>query len=184
MRRLGKRAVFSQADLDRADNVVAQVPYGNPVLTALAVLLAGKLKLTAEQIAKVLGVSKPTVTRMYERFRCPPDSDAPTWGGDRRSVLAADNRRDVLVQLEADAAAGKIVVVETVKAAIEKACGSPISVQTAYNILHREGWRKVRPDKIHPKGDPEKQLEFKKKPFRKRWMWLPPPPKPSANSCE
>lgn len=183
MRRLGKRAVFSQDDLARADKTVAQVPYGDEVIAAVAVLMAGRLDLTAEQIASVLGVSKPTVVRMYERFRCPPEDDAASWGGDRRSVLPADARREVLAQLEADAAAGKIVVVEQVKAAIEEACGSSVSLQTAYNILHREGWRKVRPDKVHPKGDAEKQLQFKKKHSRKQWTWLPPLPKPPASSC-
>jgi len=184
MGRRGKHAVFSEADLNRASEIVRQLSYGDSILMALSVLLAGKLKLTSAQIASILGVSKPTVVRMNERFRQMPESGPSNWGGDRRSILTEESRREVLAGLEKEAAAGKIVVVEQVKKAIEQKCGAPISLQTAYNILHREGWRKVKPDKIHPKGDPLKQDHFKKKTSQKQWRWLPPTRKPLASSCE
>lgn len=33
---------------------------------------------------------------------------------------------------------------------------------TTYNLLHRHGWRKLAPDKKHPKADVDAQEEWKK----------------------
>ena len=181
MKRLGKRAVFSEAVIKRAEGIVGDLSYNEPVLSALVVLLSGKVHLTAVQISQVLSISTATVVRMCARFRQTPDTPTKKWGGNRRELLDATERQAVLTTLTADAKAGKIVVVESVKSAIEERCGKPVSLQTAYNVLHREGWRKVRPDKFHPKGDPIAQDAFKKKPSPRNWQWLPPRPPSEVN---
>jgi transposase len=174
MKRLGKRAVFSEAVIKRAEGIVGDLSYNEPVLSALVVLLSGKVHLTAVQISQVLSISKATVVRMGARFRQAPDTPTKKWGGNRRELLDATERQAVLATLTAAAKAGQIVVVASVKSAIEEQCGKQVSLQTAYNVLHREGWRKVRPDKFHPKGNPLAQETFKKKPSPRNWQWLPP----------
>jgi transposase len=183
MQRLGKRTVFTEANLRKATEIVGKLSYRDPLLMALSVLLAGRLKLTGEQIASVLGVSKSTVVRMNERFRHLEEQPDSRWGGDRRSILDEKTRREVLDGLADEAAAGKIVIAERVKAAIEEKRGASVSLQTAYNLLHRAGWRKVRPDKQHPQGDRAKQEEFKKKPSRRPWHWLPPKRRRPGDRC-
>jgi len=174
MGRQGKRAVFDPDVIARARSVMDSVSYGDQTLAAVSVLLTEVLKLTGEQISAVLGVSVPTVVRMNERFRKSETKASNNWGGVRHEVLSREAEREVVAGLEDIAGKGQIVVVRQVKLAIEKRKGTSISLQTAYNILHRQGWRKVTPDKVHPKSDMERQDNFKKKSFRKRWLWLPP----------
>ncbi|MDR0250284.1 MAG: winged helix-turn-helix domain-containing protein [Burkholderiales bacterium] len=37
-----------------------------------------------------------------------------------------------------------------------------MALSSVYNLLHRHGWRKLAPDKRHPKSDPQAQEEWKK----------------------
>lgn len=174
MTRQGKRAVFEAETIKRAEGILNDVPYNSPIVAAVSVLLAGKLKLTSQQIGTVLGVSEATVIRMNQRFRQKPESKQSTWGGRRHGVLTSEDEAAVLKGLTASAAKGEIVGAKQIKIAIEKRQGKRISLQTAYNCLHRAGWRKVVPDKVHPKADPERQDEFKKKCSRRPSSWLPP----------
>jgi|APCry1669188910_1035180.scaffolds.fasta_scaffold31126_1 transposase len=183
MGRQGKRAVFDPDVIVRARAVVDSVSYGDQTLAAVSVLMAEVLKLTGEQIGAVLGVSVPTVVRMNERFRKSETSESNNWGGVRHEVLPRDLECEVVAGLEDMAGKGQIVVARQLKLAIEERRGGSISLQTAYNILHRQGWRKVIPDKVHPKSDMEKQETFKKKNFRKRWLWLPPKHTQRSDRC-
>ena len=54
---------------------------------------------------------------------------------------------------------GGVWVVSQIKPALEKALGRRMALATAYNILHRNGWRKLVPDKRHPQ---KAQEAFKK----------------------
>ena len=45
---------------------------------------------------------------------------------------------------------------------IEAKLGKPLALSTIYAMLARHGWRKVAPDKIHPKSDPDAQEDWKK----------------------
>ena len=40
--------------------------------------------------------------------------------------------------------------------------GRTTALASTYNLLHRHGWRKLAPDKRHPKTDREGQEEWKK----------------------
>ncbi len=174
MSRQGKRAVFDAETIKRAEDILNDVPYNSPFMAAVSVLLAGKLKLPSQQIGTVLGVSEATVVRMNQRFRQKSQSEQSTWGGRRHGILSPEDEAAVLKGLTASAAKGEIIGAKQVKSAIEKHQGKRISLQTAYNCLHRAGWRKVVPDKVHPKADPERQDEFKKKCSRSPSRWLPP----------
>ena len=174
MPQIGKRAVFDQEVIDNARKVVKNAIKGNEAVMAIAVLMAGVLKLTSEQIGDVLGVSVPTVIRMNARFRKGDVEPRKCWGGDRNSKLSREEQAEVLESLKARAACGEVVLVSQVKEALEEKAGGVISLQTAYNVLHRNGWRKVAPDKEHPKRDPKAQEEFKKNSSRKSCLWLPP----------
>jgi hypothetical protein len=55
--------------------------------------------------------------------------------------------------------------IHDLKAAYEKAIGHPTSDSTVYNLLHRHGWRKLKPRPFHPKRDFAAQNAFKKTAF-------------------
>ena len=57
---------------------------------------------------------------------------------------------------------GGVLVVGQIKPQLEAALGRPMSLSAVYALLHRHNWRKLAPDKRHPKSDPEKQENFKK----------------------
>ncbi|MEO9102143.1 MAG: winged helix-turn-helix domain-containing protein, partial [Burkholderiaceae bacterium] len=54
------------------------------------------------------------------------------------------------------------LVVAQIKAALDQHLGRPVALASAYNLLHRHGWRKLVPDKRHPKSDPAAQEDWKK----------------------
>jgi hypothetical protein len=66
--------------------------------------------------------------------------------------------------LESAAAAGGVLVVGQIKAALDKRLGREVALASAYNLLHRHNWRKLAPDKGHPQSDPVAQEEWKKTP--------------------
>lgn len=173
MSRKGKRAVFNENVIGRARSVIGSASYGDELIMAISVMLTGVLKLTGEQVGSVLGVSVSTVVRMNDRFRKEETKKTNEWGGDRRSILSPAMETEILSEMEVLARGGQIVLAAQVKSAIEAKTGTEISLQTAYNVLHRAGWRKVMPDKEHPKGDNDKREEFKKKRSRRRWIWQP-----------
>ena len=174
---MAKHAVFNDAVIARARGIVGGMKYDDPVMVSISVLLAGTLHLTCEEIGSIFEVAESTVSRMNERFRQGGYSaEKMRWGGDRRSFLKKEQEAAVLAALEKEAAAGEIVVIGRVTEELEKACGKEISIQTAYNVLARNEWRKVSPYKEHPKADAAKQEDFQKKHFRRRYIWLPGKP--------
>jgi Winged helix-turn helix len=83
-------------------------------------------------------------------------------GGRRRQSFSVEREAELLAPFLERAKTGGVLVVGPVKAALEQALGREIALATAYNVLHRHGWRKLAPDKRHPQSDPAAQEAFKK----------------------
>ncbi len=60
------------------------------------------------------------------------------------------------------AAAGGIFVVSEIRQALEARLERTVALASVYNLLHRHGWRKIAPDKRHPRADAQAQEEWKK----------------------
>jgi hypothetical protein len=73
---------------------------------------------------------------------------------------------------------GELLVVNEIKAALEKRVGHPVPKTTVYRMLHRHGWRKIHPRRRHPKQVPEVLEDFKKGGFAKRGAAARPKGKP------
>jgi hypothetical protein len=67
-----------------------------------------------------------------------------------------------LVPFFENAATGGILVVGEIKKALDEHLGRTTALASVYNLLHRHNWRKLAPDKSHPKSDAEVQREWKK----------------------
>ena len=138
---------------------------------ALAVLLPIRASLTLEQTADILGVGRATVHRLQTRFRLRQKADENTakpWGGRRKSLLTHEEEREFLEPWVQRAAAGGLLVVSPIRAALAQRLGKPVAASVVYRLLARHGWRKVSPDTRHPKSDLTIQEEWKKN-FRKTW---------------
>ncbi|MCB2147659.1 MAG: winged helix-turn-helix domain-containing protein [Deltaproteobacteria bacterium] len=93
------------------------------------------------------------------------------WGGRRRCSMTLEQEKAFLAQWEQKATAGGVLSVLPIHAALVERLGHDTPMSTTYRLLARHGWRKVQPDTKHPKSDPAKQAEFKKKSLK---LWLPP----------
>ena len=76
--------------------------------------------------------------------------------------MSVAEEREFLAPFLESAAAGGVLVVGQIKAALDKRLGREVALASAYNLLHRHNWRKLTPDKRHPQSDPVAQDEWKK----------------------
>jgi len=60
------------------------------------------------------------------------------------------------------ARSGGVLVVSVMHKALEQHLGRKVALASAYNLLHRHGWRKLAPDKRHVKADIQVQEDWKK----------------------
>jgi Winged helix-turn helix/Homeodomain-like domain len=115
---------------------------------AQAVVLPQVFGWTVEQTAEAVGLSKQWVSKIRNEFVA-QDDDQVVRGGRRRESFSKAQEAALLKPFFETAQRGGILVVAQIK---------------AYNILHRNGWRKLAPDKRHPQSDPKAQEAFKKTP--------------------
>jgi len=130
-----------------------------------AVLLPALFGATLEQTASVLGVSRATVPRLqaaYRKAQSASPAEARNWGGRRQSLLTEEEEAAFLKPWLKSAAAGHLVVVSPIRAALAQRLGQPVKPSVVYRLLARHGWRKVAPDTRHPKSKPEVQEAWKK----------------------
>lgn len=129
-----------------------------------AVLLPAVFGATLEQTAEILGVGRATVARLQVAFRKqgPGPPAARNWGGRRQSLLTPEEEGAFLKPWLERAAAGNLVVVSPIRAALAQRLGQPVKPSVVYRLLARHGWRKVAPDTRHPKSQPEVQEDWKK----------------------
>jgi len=137
-----------------------------------AVLLPAIFGATLEQTAAVLGVGRATVARLQTTFRkqVPEEPNPPrNWGGRRQFLLTEEEESAFLKPWLESAAAGSLVVVSPIRAALAQRLGKAVKPSVVYRLLARHGWRKVAPDTRHPKSQPAVQEDWKKN-SRKCWQ--------------
>ncbi len=64
--------------------------------------------------------------------------------------MSREEEADFLAPFFDKAKDGGIIVVSEIKQALDERLGRPVALASAYNLLHRHGWRKPAPDKRHP----------------------------------
>ena len=132
---------------------------------AQAVVLPLCCGLTLEQTALAIGVSSNWASRLRNHFidgKVLDERGTAARGGRRHESFTVEREAELLAPFLERAKTGGVLVVGPVKTALEQALGREIALATAYNVLHRHGWRKLAPDKRHPQSDPAAQEAFKK----------------------
>ena len=125
-----------------------------------------------------LGVSRATVPRLQAAFRKQQSSSPASprnWGGRRQFLLTGEEEAAFLKPWLESAAAGNLVVVSPIRAALAQRLGRAVKPSVVYRLLARHGWRrfdrlkalsppkgKGAPDTRHPKSQPEAQEAWKK----------------------
>ena len=119
-----------------------------------AVILPLEFGMSLEQTALLLGRSVSWISQARSYFiKHAEMKDHKGSGGRRRSHLAIEEEKKFLEPFIGQAKAGGILVVGAIHAALEARLGRKVSLASIYNLLHRQDWRKLAPDKRHVKGD-------------------------------
>lgn len=151
--------------LMRAREAIATAQTVEQLRQAQAVLLPLEYTMSLADTAQVIGVSPSWACQLRRRFirgQVAGAPDAPTPGGRKRQNMSLKEECEFLAPFLEQAATGGVLVVGQIKAALDKRLGREVALASAYNLLHRHGWRKLAPDKRHPQSDPVAQQEWKK----------------------
>lgn len=151
--------------LMRAREAIATAQTVEQLRQAQAVLLPLEYTMSLADTAQVIGVSPSWACQLRRRFirgQVAGAPDAPTPGGRKRQNMSLKEECEFLAPFFEQAATGGVLVVGQIKAALDKRLGREVALASAYNLLHRHGWRKLAPDKRHPQSDPVAQQEWKK----------------------
>jgi len=132
---------------------------------AQAVILPLVYELSMDQVASILGISKSWTCKLRRRFIRSGGQQAepkPKRGGRRRENMSREEEDAFLAPYFEKAARGGILVVGEIKQALDAKLGRTTALASTYNLLHRHNWRKLAPDKRHPKSDVDAQEAWKK----------------------
>ncbi len=151
--------------LERARECLSKAKTAEELRLAQAVMLPLEFGLSIEQTARAIGVSTGWACQLRNRFiRAGGISreDKPSRGGRRRQNMSLEEEAVFLAPFFDKAKEGGILVVGEIKNALDQRLGRNVALASAYNLLHRHDWRKLAPDKRHPKSDADAQDEWKK----------------------
>lgn len=149
--------------LKRAEVQLAQAKTVEQLRQAQAVILPLSYGLSIEQTAAILGISASWTCKLRTRFARGEvaNPEAPREHRPRQNMSMGEEA-EFLAPFFEKARAGGILVVGEIKRALDARLGRKTALASAYNLLHRHGWRKLAPDKRHPKADVPAQEEWKK----------------------
>jgi transposase len=162
---MARPARVSSEMIQAARQIVQEAKTVREIRTGLSVLIPSLCGVTNQRAADVLDIGVATVVRMQNEVRDQVGGKKVTkgsWGGRRRETLSQEEETEFLASWVEKAAAGGVLVVPPIHAALEDRLGHPVARSTVYRILARHGWRKIEPDTGHPKRDEQAQEAFKK----------------------
>ena len=171
---MGRQYIVSDKLVSFALNVIKTNTCVEDVKRALCVLLPVEFEATTDKVAYLLQINRRTVFRYrgeLESIMCGEEDPRDNWGGRRNSLISMEQEASFLSDWETKALKGELIDAKTIHNALVEIVGHPFALATTYNILNRNGWRKVKPDTCHPKSDPAAREEFKKK---SQNYWRPP----------
>lgn len=151
--------------LAQAQDLIARAETIEQLKQAQAVVMPLVYRLSLKQTAQLIGRSVSWTCELRHRFfkgEIVGDGQRQGRGGRRRENMSVKRERDVLAPFLERASRGGILVVGQIKGEIEASLGRKMALSSVYNLLHRHGWRKLAPDKRHPKSDVQAQQEWKK----------------------
>lgn len=151
--------------LAHATACLAQAKTVEALRQAQAVVLPLEFGLTLPQTAQAIGVSVGWACRLRTRFVREGEPHAPSravCGGRRRQNMRCEEEAAWLAPFLETAKVGGVLVVGAITRALDERLGRPVALASAYNLLHRHGWRKLAPDTRHPKTDVAAQDDWKK----------------------
>ena len=115
--------------------------------------ISKKLDLSMDRISHLISEFKRNGLEEYIRNK---------YEGNHRN-MSYEEEEQILKQFEAKAAAGQVITVKEIKAALDKKLGRDTGRGYIYMLLARHGWRKVKPRPKHPQGASDEEIAASKK---------------------
>jgi transposase len=153
---------FNEDDINRAINLRANHTNEREYRAALVFLMMSERTKTARQVAQFFGVTEKTVFDDMDKIRNPESTSKGVWGGGNNHLMTFDEEESFLGEYLDKANEGQIINMTEMHVEFNRRVQKETPKSTFYRMLKRHGWRKILPDTIHPKADPEKQEMFKK----------------------
>lgn len=154
-----------QEVIDSALQAIASATTIEQLRQAQAVVLPLHYGMSLEQTAQAIGLSKGWACRLRNQFIAGGvvgDKGKSVRGGRRRENFTPAREAELLKPFLESASIGGILVVGQIKPQLEAALGRKMALSSVYTLLHRHNWRKLAPDKRHPRSDPVAQEDWKK----------------------
>ena len=149
--------------LEKAKEYLSKAKTVDELRQAQTVVLPLLYGFSIEQTAAITGISVRWASHLRVEFiRSGGSPNKLPKGGRRRENLAPAEEANFLAPFLEKAKEGGILIVSEIKEALDARLGRQVSLASVYNLLHRHNWRKLAPDKRHPKSDPAIQDEWKK----------------------
>jgi transposase len=150
--------------LEKAKELLCKARTVQELRQAQAVVLPLEYGFSMERTSAITGVSKGWASRQRAEFISTKGAvrKKKLRGGRRRENMSFEEEVAFLTPFFEKASAGGILVVGEIKQELDKRLERTTALASTYNLLHRHGWRKLAPDKRHPKADTQAQEDWKK----------------------
>lgn len=159
------RPATGQAFIEAAQSQIAAAKSIDALRAAQALLLPLAFGLSLEQTATAIGLSKSRTGKLrtqFQRIEMGIERPKSKAGLRNHARMTLDEEVAFLAPFIDKAKKAGIVIVLPLKAELERHLGRSVALSTIYRLLQRHGWRKLAPDKQHPKADILAQEEWKK----------------------
>ena len=161
------RPVSGKDVLEKTKETLAKARTVEELRQVQAVVLPLEYDFSIDQVAAVLGISQGWACQLRRRFIKAgglPAETNPKRGGRHRENMSKQEEAAFLAPFFDKTIHGGVLIVVEIKSALDKRMGCKTALASTYNLLLRNNWRKLAPDKRHTKTDIEAQLEWKKTP--------------------
>jgi transposase len=149
--------------LDIAKAAMKITNAANDLRVCQAVVFPLEYGMSASETAAAIGRSVKWTTQARNKFIKEKGFGCKRQrGGRRQANLSPAEEVEFLAPYFGKAKSGGILVVNDIHRALEEKLGRKVALASAYNLLHRHGWRKLAPDKRHISSDAEAQDTWKK----------------------
>ena len=149
--------------LERAQELLSVVTDIGDLRMLQAVVFPLVHGMSIQETAKAIGMGVTWTARARNEFiRCGRIPERISYKTRNKAYMTYDEEADFLAPFFESASQSRILVVSVIHEALEQRLGHKVALASAYNLLHRHGWRKLVPMKRHIKADKQAQEDWKK----------------------
>jgi len=157
------RPARGQEVLEQAQLMLAKATDIDELRTLQSVVLPLANGMSTLETAKAIGKSPRWVTSARNEFILNTGVLKKVSKKIRnRAHMTNDEEQAFLAPFFESARCSGVLVVGVIHNALEQHLGRKVALASAYNLLHRHGWRKLVPYKRHVQADIQAQEEWKK----------------------